>query len=268
MSKITTTLEKITPAVAKAMLRNNPKNRLLKPRLVEQLASDIKSGEFHVTHQGIAFDEKDNLIDGQHRLSAVVAADKAVDMYVTRGLHPDMMNVVDIGAKRTQADVLRMQGYHSSPCLSAAAQIYYAYVHRKFSFSDKKGRYINNFTLTSFVKAHPDLIKAVEWTQNHNRLKDFGRPSVVAAFYAIFHKKNKAKANEFFRVLIDNHSEKKYHPAVILYEHILRRKANRIETDRRYTMAAFIISWGNFVTGNFQSTFEIKDPNKVIKEFK
>ena len=41
------------------------------------------------THQGIAFDENGVLQDGQHRLCAIVSANKPVDMMVTSGLSPD-----------------------------------------------------------------------------------------------------------------------------------------------------------------------------------
>lgn len=268
MSKISTVLEKVTPESARRMLSNNIKNRRLKPRLVNQLVSDIKSGDFHITHQGIALDKDGNLIDGQHRLSAVIAAGQPVEMYVTRGLDPEMMNVVDIGAKRTQADVLAIHGHGSSIVLSAAATIYNGFLTGAYSETGKGGRYMNNFKLLEFVKQRPELIKAIEWINGNKVVKQLGFSSVLVAFHALLHKKNRNKAIEFFRVLEENHSEKRHHPAVVLNEHILRKRAQGVTVKRIYLMAALIRSWNNFLAGEYASNIVIKDPKQVIKEFK
>lgn len=267
-SKTTMELEKITPEIAKRYLGNNVRNRNLKQRLVEQLASDIKGGDFHVTHQGIAFDAENNLIDGQHRLSAIILADKPVQMYVTRGLHKEMMNVVDIGSKRTQADVLSIHGYGNSTTLSAAGQVYYSFLNRDLNSLANKKRYVNNFKLLEFVKEHPELLKAVEVTHSNKRMKMLGSAGIIAAFYCIFHRNNKTKAAEFFRVLVDNHSEKRNHPAVILNEHILRKRAQNVKVTRAYLMAALIRAWENFVNDNFTNNIVLKDPLEVIRNFK
>ena len=43
-------------------------------RWVERLTDTLRDGEFRTTHQGIAFDERGQLVDGQNRLSAIVEA--------------------------------------------------------------------------------------------------------------------------------------------------------------------------------------------------
>ncbi len=268
MSKISTVLEKVTPDAARRMLGNNVKNRRLKTRLVDRLVNDIKSGDFHITHQGIALDKDDNLIDGQHRLSAVIEAGIPVEMYVTRGLDPEMMNVVDIGAKRSQADVLAIHGHHSSLVLAAAAIIYNGFLTGQYSTTDGVRSYMNNFKLLEFVKEHPELLKAVDWINGNKKVKQLGFSSVVVAFYALLHKKNRNKAIEFFRVLEENHSEKRNHPAVVLNEHILRKRAQGVTVKRAYLMAALIRSWDNFLAGEYASNIVIKDPKQVIREFK
>lgn len=264
---ITTGLETITPAEAKWLLQNNNRNRLIKRRLVDLLVRDIKSGDFIVTHQGIAIDNAGNLLDGQHRLTAVAEAGKNVQMYVTRGLDPETMNVVDVGAKRSQADVLAIHGYMNTTALAASAMIYDSYLKGELSSSRNHDRRINNFELLKFIDRHLELGQAIHWTLGNKRLRMLGSSSVVAAFYAIFHRKNKAKAAEFFRVLVENFSEKKNHPAMVLMEHILRRKANNIRVTRAYLMAAFIRSWTNFLANEFTNNIVIKDAHQVIKDF-
>jgi hypothetical protein len=72
----------VTPALATAWLEANHGNRRLDWNYIAQLARDMKAGHFACTHQGIAFDTHGRLIDGQHRLWAVLEAEIPVRMRV------------------------------------------------------------------------------------------------------------------------------------------------------------------------------------------
>ena len=105
--KTTTQIETITPQIAAEYLTHNvANNRTLRRELVEMLACDMANGAFKCTHQGIAFDDKGNLIDGQHRLNAVLLAQVPVQMMVTRGLQTDAINIIDKGAARSLHDTM------------------------------------------------------------------------------------------------------------------------------------------------------------------
>ena len=80
-------VETITPSWASEVLeKRNTRNIRFQKTWAEKLARDIKAGTFLLTHQGIAFDEDGILLDGQHRLAAVVMANKPVEMLVSRGI--------------------------------------------------------------------------------------------------------------------------------------------------------------------------------------
>ena len=103
----------MTPDQAKDILANrNGKNRAIRPNTVMRLASDIKEGRWQVTHQGIAFDERNILIDGQHRLHAVVQANIPCEMIVSYNVSRQSFAVLDCGISRTAADNL---GYLNVP---------------------------------------------------------------------------------------------------------------------------------------------------------
>lgn len=105
-------LARITPALARKWLELNKNNRPLRPTHVETLRASFARGEYVQTHQGIAFDQDNNLIDGQHRLHAIAQMPKGffVTMLVTRGLERDRAFVVidTVQAKRSTSDVLRV----------------------------------------------------------------------------------------------------------------------------------------------------------------
>lgn len=109
-SGMRTVAQFITPETAAAWLANNTDNRRLRRRVVDSLVEMIKTGRFRTTHQGIAFYEDGRLADGQHRLSAIVRADRGVSMNVTWGVPLDALQFIDKGAVRTQLDDFHFQG--------------------------------------------------------------------------------------------------------------------------------------------------------------
>ena len=111
MADITFTLETITPEIARTYLTfNAPRNRKIKSSAVQMLKQDILDGKWRVTHQGIAFNKEGVLIDGQHRLFAIISAGKPVDMVVARGLDDATMDIIDGGVSRSLIDRLKVAG--------------------------------------------------------------------------------------------------------------------------------------------------------------
>lgn len=106
---ISAQVEKITPAIAAGYLEMNKNNRTIRRKVVDAYARGMANGEWVVQHQGIAFDIDGNLVDGQHRLQAVIKAGVPVQMMVTRGLEKNSVEGIDQGAKRSFSDVLTMQ---------------------------------------------------------------------------------------------------------------------------------------------------------------
>lgn len=100
----------ITPALATAWLRRNEANRKLRPRAVSQYVSDIQRGAWKPTGETIKFSTTGRLLDGQHRLAAIVASGVAVRMCVATGLDNSAFDVIDTGRSRTGADVLVIEG--------------------------------------------------------------------------------------------------------------------------------------------------------------
>ena len=99
----------VDPALALAWLqRNIATNRPMRPTVVENYADEMRRGEWHLTHQGIALDIDGNLIDGQHRLAAVIKANVIVPMMVTVNAPRASFVALDGGVKRTLADRLTM----------------------------------------------------------------------------------------------------------------------------------------------------------------
>ena len=107
MTLLSAQYERITPEIAAEMLAKNKRNyRKLSKTKVEVLARELRANEWLSTTQGVGFDTDDKLIDGQHRLSAIVATNITVpSMLVCYGLTPKAKYKIDVGNKRTFADL-------------------------------------------------------------------------------------------------------------------------------------------------------------------
>ena len=91
----------ITPALAATMIeKNHPRNRPRIKSRVAFFAAQLLAGKFEKTHQGIAFDKKGLLVDGQHRLAAIIETGIAMTMLVTTGLDDRAIEAMDNPAYR------------------------------------------------------------------------------------------------------------------------------------------------------------------------
>lgn len=104
--KMSSTVEAVTPAMATEWLQQNYEtNRPLRHVWVEQLAARMRAGHWEVTHQGIGFDTEGRLIDGQHRLWAIIEANLPIEIMVSRNVPPGAFGVLDQHRVRSVADL-------------------------------------------------------------------------------------------------------------------------------------------------------------------
>jgi hypothetical protein len=88
----------------------NTNNRKVSDKHVQRLARDMAEGKWVLTHAGIAFGPDNTLLDGQHRLWAIVESGRTVEMFVWRNVDPETMIAIDCGKMRSMADILNIAG--------------------------------------------------------------------------------------------------------------------------------------------------------------
>lgn len=112
-------LMNITVEMAAKWLReNNEGNRAIRPSVVKKYAQDLILGYWRLTHQCVAFDSQGRLIDGQHRLSAIVLANKSMTAYVAYydSREEAMKLPIDMQATRAMYDVLQVSRRDQETC--------------------------------------------------------------------------------------------------------------------------------------------------------
>jgi hypothetical protein len=98
----------ITPAIAAQWLQFNTGNRSLPINNSKYYAELIRKGEFLTTHQALAFtgdiDNPGRLLDGQTRLTAVIATGKPIKQWVFWNAPEVTFAAIDGGKPRTFVD--------------------------------------------------------------------------------------------------------------------------------------------------------------------
>lgn len=107
----------VTPELARVWLKRNTDNRPLSRSTVRRYTKLMGAGRWLVSADAVAFDTAGKLVNGQHRLHAVVQHGQPVPMLVATGLSPAVFAVLDGGKPRSGGDVLAIRGFkHAVTC--------------------------------------------------------------------------------------------------------------------------------------------------------
>jgi hypothetical protein len=191
-----THLQTVTPEKAADWLTSdiNRDNRLLRDHFVNYLAQEILRGKWQTTHQGLAFSEDGRLLDGQHRLTAIVRSGKAVDILVTTGLPNETYQVIDCGLKRGNHERLHLvEDKAQNFMLTKALRAYL------WSIRPEAGIAVSHLE-AEFNRAPDSWMWAIANFKGHNQR--LARPNVLASF-GVYHSVNPDKASEFKAGFID-----------------------------------------------------------------
>jgi hypothetical protein len=176
----------VTPNMAERWLKSNFNNRPVKEDVVTAYARDMANDVWQPTHQGIAFNDRDELIDGQHRLRAIIKCGKTIRMMVTFGLASKIngkemttMDCVDRGCARSVGDQLKIQ--HGIKAASHIAGVCSAIAHLCM------GERLRRLSVQQTLEIYRAFQTGVDYVVA-NRSKESGLKSaaVLAAFAFVF----------------------------------------------------------------------------------
>ena len=198
---VKTEMRTINADTAKQMLKKNANNRPLSKSHVAFLAKQMKEGIWVFDGQPIRFNGYGQLMDGQHRLNAIIESDTEQTILLVHGLKDEAFKVMDTGKTRNASDVFAIEGIKNANATAAATRI----IH-----SIKKGIYaphgMNSFTrpsnteLLAYFKEHTVIGKRVKDSQQW--YLDFGKlisQSQIAAYHYLMAEKSVTHSETFWR---------------------------------------------------------------------
>ncbi|GAB3659310.1 hypothetical protein GCM10027596_16710 [Nocardioides korecus] len=85
----------VTPEMAESWLSRNANNRNLRGQVIASYARDVAAGSWVLNGETVKISTAGQLLDGQHRLIAVVEANVMAPMIVVREIPAEVMPTVD-----------------------------------------------------------------------------------------------------------------------------------------------------------------------------
>lgn len=234
----------LTPALAEEMLGRNNHNRNVRTTHVKRLARTIKRGEWEFNGEAIKIAKDGSVLDGQHRIMAVIEADQSITVLVIEGLEPDTQDTMDTGRARTLADTLKLRGESDVTNLAAALRMLYAF--EQNGLPSVVGN--TNPTIRECLEVlsrHPGLRESMRYAGAHRyRSNKLIVRSQIAGLHYIFSvAQSEEDATRFFDLLATGDGLMIGNPIHTLRERILDDIAKAGRADRLGTKQklAFII---------------------------
>jgi hypothetical protein len=227
-------VESINPELAKSYLAKMGKNRHVTQHHLMSLVRDMKAGRWVFNGDPIRFNGE-KLIDGQHRLNALIQSGKTLEFVVIRQLPKDAFDTIDIGRRRSTADYLGMAGHHYPQRLSSAARWYLAYK-RYQNFGSHEP--ITNNEKLEIVKEVPQLATYVQGYTAGGRPPLPMSAAMLATCHLLFWERAKAPADEFMDGVVTGLELKSGDPRATARNWVIRRPRVRHGSYNPFTVEA------------------------------
>lgn len=190
----------ITPEEAVQMLEMNGSNRPLNHQHVERIARQIADGKWRFNGDTIKISKTNDILDGQHRLWAIIEAKQAVETIVVRGIEPDAFATIDTMRKpRSGSDVLALLGAtRQRSTISVSLQWLTRWQRKCLETYRAPQNRIENSDIEQAYRDNPGIIRAAEVT---TRLRGLSNPGILAFFYFVLINRNPDLAERMISTL-------------------------------------------------------------------
>lgn len=262
-------VEKITPAKARILVKpdNNPKNRQYKPVHAAFLAEQMKTGQWKENGQTIVIDKNDKLVDGQHRLNAIIQADMTIPMLVCRGVESTVMNTIDTGRSRSAADTFCLNGISNYNAVSAITRCLMAWDLETLHAASKGSGWASSVIPSNDVifKYHNKRKKDYQWAHAlcaAGALAGAAGTQAGSALMILSRVHSRAKIEEFVDK-IKHGGDYAKSPTHFLPQWIQKRKDSELLTHRYENLFAILYCFERWIDGNTVQGLKI---NKVFQD--
>lgn len=100
---------RVTPAQAKKWIKGgNIDNRKIRWEAVAAIADAMTRGEWKVTPECITFSKTMRILNGQHRLLAIILCGLTIELTVSFGWPDEIYQDIDVGITRTKDDIFKL----------------------------------------------------------------------------------------------------------------------------------------------------------------
>lgn len=218
-------VETITPKIAEQMLATAGPNRVVNAAAVQRHADAMRNGGWALNGESIIFDDTGCLMDGQHRLSAVVLSGCTVQAMVVRGAESESFMTIDTGTKRAAGQMLGIAGYKYANIMAAGLRLLLDYNHNRL-LKSRIGYYSHNDILKA-AEDHPNFARSAAAASKF-KLPGILTSSIISFCYYLFAQRDVGAATDFFRRLASGEMLQQGNPVLTLRRRLLKDSQSRL----------------------------------------
>ena len=257
-------VETITPYLAEQYLGKNTRNRNVNQRVVLKYTNDIKRGFWNFDGAPIRFSKDGTLLDGQHRLHAIIKSGKSIDLLVIRGLAQETQATMDIGSMRQASDFFQINGVRNSTTVAAMIRGYlvklYGFINihsdgksKSYGLSNiANGRSISPMEIIDEYSKNPELYNEIATFSRSlgNKSYKLLNGSVIGSFICYLHINKKydiSYIHKFFSEIlgITNSTNQ---TCRLLYDRLMKQKNVKNYTINGKDLTALLVKVFNCYT--------------------
>jgi len=198
----------VSPEKAALFLTKNKKNRRVDKTRVQKYVNDMKNGHWCLNGDAIRFCEEGYLIDGQHRLNAIIETGRDFVFLVIHNVESESKRTIDTGKARTGSDVLSMfsgVGTRDSGALSSAISKLMLYdAERSIAGGGASSAFTSNSAIEEFYKKNSvQLNNSLEFLSEIIDTNAMLLSRAESLFlHVVFSRIDAVEANEFIKKII------------------------------------------------------------------
>lgn len=255
-------VEEITPAIAAEMLAKNTNNRPMRPSVVDKYKRDLLNDKWVFGTCQICFAEDGTLLDGQHRLKAIIEANKPTNMIVVRNVSKDAIQVIDSGSSRSVSDVFKIKGMAYANLLGGIVIRHRGFLREKYEVSSHI-RYTHQEIWDLYQEDPKVYDNAAKLAAAWSKKCRFVPPCLLGALYIYLTKEKKHpedKVTSFIEQLCDiipseNETFNSFRRTVVGYK-LMGRKLTEA-----HLVVYIIRTWNAYLKNRALKVFKNMDPS-------
>jgi len=235
--KMKVELQTINPAKAEQILKLNTINRPINKKHVATLAREMRHGRWKLNGDTICISGT-RLIDGQHRLMAIIESGCEIQTLIVEGVESDVFHTKDVGRRRSAGDTLSVRGETDTKTLAAALVVVDRYMTGRMS---KVVRYTNT-EVEELLAKYPGVRLSVRKARQTKRLV---AKSILIGCHYMFTQKDPEFADQFISDLVTGHDLNESDSVYLLRERLMSNALSKSKLDSSYIMALIIKAWNH-----------------------
>lgn len=238
----------VTPEMARDLLPRNKSNRRLEQRRVDSYADDMRNDRWNdAVAEPIHIAKDGTLLNGQHRLHAVIQSGCSVKMQLMTGMDPRDQEKLDLGRPRSLSDILQLRGEKHAPVLAGSAAYVWGWKNgkdfRQLAHAWRPGPH----ALLETIDQHPNLRAYLDGAQ---RLTSMKLPPSFTAYHLYRASMiDKADQEDFMHRLHERLFEGEYDPLRVLYNTLLKDAGSHRRASQVMRHAWLVKSWNAYRRG-------------------